>query len=129
VKNTSTIGKIIGQNVERLRREAGLTQAEFGRRAIVSHPTICAIGNGNTSEPSITTVPKLTDAPGSDVAELVKHDNRSHSDACPTSAIKARFEALEKSVLLMKTQIARIAINDETRSPRSMASSIGKSHG
>jgi len=70
--NVSTEKYIIGGNIKKHRKLAGISQDQLSKKADLSFHTIAKIEAGSTPNPTIETVKKIADALGVSLDDLMK---------------------------------------------------------
>lgn len=75
--NELSAAEQLGRNLHRLRRKAGLAQEELALRASLHHTTVGAIEAGRTNA-RMSTLEKLAQGLGAQVAELLEGTGREH---------------------------------------------------
>jgi len=67
-----TSGKIISENIKRLRTKLGLTQDDSAKKADIKYTTLMKVENGAVNKPSVQTMAKITKALGVSIEELIQ---------------------------------------------------------
>ncbi|MBI3618884.1 helix-turn-helix transcriptional regulator [Candidatus Peregrinibacteria bacterium] len=62
----------LGKKIQKLRKETGLSQDEFARKADVPYTTLTKIETGVIKKPSVFVVAKIVKALGISVDDLIK---------------------------------------------------------
>ena len=67
-----TSGKIISENIKRLRTKLGLTQDDLSRKADIKYTTLMKVESGTVNKPSVQTMAKIAKALGISIEVLIK---------------------------------------------------------
>ena len=67
-----TSGKIISENIKKLRAKLGLTQDDLAKKADIKYTTLMKIESGTVNKPSVQTMAKLAKALGVSIEDLIK---------------------------------------------------------
>ncbi|MBB5445344.1 MULTISPECIES: helix-turn-helix domain-containing protein [unclassified Paraburkholderia] len=87
-------GDVLKEIITKRRRELGLTQREFARRADLAHVTICALERGDMRDPKISTLRAIAGALDIDVLLLVMGRATAHEPAWPLRTSRSAIESL-----------------------------------
>jgi len=63
-------GKVISENIKRLRAKLGLTQDDLAKKADIKYITFMKVESGAVNRPSVQTVAKIAKALGVPIEEL-----------------------------------------------------------
>jgi len=66
-----TSGKIISENIKKLRAKLGLTQDDLAKKADVKYTTLMKVESGTVNKPSVQTMAKIAKALGVSIEELL----------------------------------------------------------
>jgi len=66
-----TSGKIISENIKRLRAKLGLTQDDLAKKADIKYTTLMKVESGTVNKPSVQTMAKIAKALGVSIEELL----------------------------------------------------------
>lgn len=67
-----TSGKIISENIKRLRAKLGLTQDDLAKNADIKYTTLMKVESGTVNKPSVQTMAKIAKALEVSIEELIK---------------------------------------------------------
>ncbi len=67
-----TSGKIISENIKKMRTKLGLTQDDLAKRADVKYTTLMKVESGVVNKPSVQTMAKIAKALGVSIEDLLK---------------------------------------------------------
>jgi len=67
-----TSGKIISENIKRLRTKLGLTQDDSAKKADIKYTTLMKVEGGTVNKPSVQTMAKIAKALCVSIEELIK---------------------------------------------------------
>ena len=67
-----TSGKIISENIKKLRAKLGLTQDDLAKKADIKYTTLMKVESGAVNKPSVQTMAKIAKALGVSIEELIK---------------------------------------------------------
>ena len=67
-----TSGKIISENIKKLRTKLGLTQDDLANKADIKYTTLMKVESGTVNKPSVQTMAKIAKALGVSIEELIK---------------------------------------------------------
>jgi len=67
-----TSGKIISENIKKLRAKLGLTQDDLVKKADIKYTTLMKVGISAVNRPSVQTMAKIAKALGVNIEELIK---------------------------------------------------------
>jgi transcriptional regulator with XRE-family HTH domain len=67
-----TSGKIISENIKRLRNKLGLTQDDLAKKADIKYTTLMKVESGTVNKPSVQTMAKIAKALGVSIENLLK---------------------------------------------------------
>ena len=67
-----TSGKIISENIKKLRTKLGLTQDNLAEKADIKYTTLMKVGSGAVNKPSVQTMVKIAKAVGVSIEKLIK---------------------------------------------------------
>jgi transcriptional regulator with XRE-family HTH domain len=67
-----TSGKIISENIKRLRTKLGLIQDDSAKKADIKYTTLMKVESGAVNKPSVQTMAKITKALGVSIEELIQ---------------------------------------------------------
>jgi len=67
-----TSGKIISENIKRLRAKLGLTQDDLAKEADIKYTTLMKVESGTVNKPSVQTMAKIAKALGVSIEDLLK---------------------------------------------------------
>ena len=67
-----TSGKIISQNIKKLRAKLGLTQDDLAKKANIKYTTLMKVESGTVNKPSVQTMAKIAKALGVSIEDLLK---------------------------------------------------------
>jgi transcriptional regulator with XRE-family HTH domain len=67
-----TSGKVISENIKRLRAKLGLTQDDLTKKADIKYTTLMKVESGPVNRPSVQTMAKIAKALGVSIEELIK---------------------------------------------------------
>ncbi len=67
-----TSGKIISQNIKKLRAKLGLTQDDLAKKANIKYTTLMKVESGAVNKPSVQTMAKIAKALGVSIEDLLK---------------------------------------------------------
>jgi len=66
-----TSGKIISENIKKLRAKLGLTQDDLAKKADIKYTTLMKVESGTVNKPSVQTMAKIAKALGISIEELL----------------------------------------------------------
>ena len=66
-----TSGKIISENIKKLRAKLGLTKDDLAKKADVKYTTLMKVESGTVNKPSVQTMAKIAKALGVSIEELL----------------------------------------------------------
>ena len=67
-----TSGKVISENIKRLRNKLGLTQDDLAKKADITYTTLMKVESGIVNKPSVQTMAKIAKALGVSIEDLIK---------------------------------------------------------
>ena len=67
-----TSGKIISENIKKLRAKLGLTQDDLAKKADVKYATLMKVESGAINKPSVQTMAKIAKGIGVSIEDLIK---------------------------------------------------------
>ncbi len=67
-----TSGKVISENIKRLRNKLGLTQDDLAKKADIKYTTLMKVESGTVNKPSVQTMAKIAKALKISIEELLK---------------------------------------------------------
>jgi len=67
-----TSGKIISENIRKLRAKLGLTQDDLAKKADIKYTTLMKVESGVVNKPSVQTMAKIAKALGVAIEDLLK---------------------------------------------------------
>ncbi len=67
-----TSGKVISENIKRIRAKFGLTQDDLAKKADIKYTTLMKVESGAVNRPSVQTMAKIAKALGVSIEELLK---------------------------------------------------------
>ncbi len=70
-----TSGKVISENIKRLRAKLGLTQDDLAKKADIKYTTLMKVESGTVNKPSVQTMAKIAKALGVSIEELIKQES------------------------------------------------------
>jgi transcriptional regulator with XRE-family HTH domain len=65
-------GKVISENIKRLRAKLGLTQDDLVKKADIKYTTLMKVESGTVNKPSVQTMAKIAKALDVSIEELIK---------------------------------------------------------
>jgi transcriptional regulator with XRE-family HTH domain len=65
-------GKIISENIKKLRAKLCLTQDDLAKKADIKYTTLMKVESGAVNRPSVQTMAKIAKALGVSIEELIK---------------------------------------------------------
>ena len=65
-------GKIISENIKRLRNKLGLTQDDLAKKADIKYTTLMKIESGAVNKSSVQTMAKIAKPFGVNIEDLIK---------------------------------------------------------
>lgn len=65
-------GKMIGDNVKKIRKKKGLTQDNLARKADIPYTTLTKLESNVVKKPSVQTVAKIAEALDVSIEDLIK---------------------------------------------------------
>jgi DNA-binding XRE family transcriptional regulator len=65
-------GKVISENIKRLRVKLGLTQDDLAKKADIKYTTLMKVESGTVNKPSVQTMDKIAQALGVSIENLIK---------------------------------------------------------
>jgi DNA-binding XRE family transcriptional regulator len=66
-----TSGKIISENIKKMRTKLGLTQDDLAKKADVKYTTLMKVESGSVNKPSVQTMAKIAKALGVSIEDLL----------------------------------------------------------
>jgi DNA-binding XRE family transcriptional regulator len=66
-----TSGKIISENIKKLRAKLGLTQDDLAKKADIKYTTLMKVESGAVDKPSVQTMAKIAKAFGVSIENLI----------------------------------------------------------
>ncbi len=66
-----TSGKVISENIKRLRAKLGLTQDDLAKKADIKYTTLMKVESGTVNKPSVQTMAKIAKALGVSIEDLL----------------------------------------------------------
>ena len=67
-----TSGKIISENIKKLRTKLGLTQDDLAKEADIKYTTLMKVESGTVNKPSVQTMAKIAKALSVSIEDLLK---------------------------------------------------------
>jgi len=67
-----TSGKIISENIKKLRAKLGLTQDDLAKKADIKYTTLMKVESDTVNKPSVQTMAKIAKALGVSIEDLLK---------------------------------------------------------
>lgn len=67
-----TSGKVICENIKKMRAKLGLTQDDLAKKADIKYTTLMKDESGTVNKPSVQTMAKIAKALGVSIDDLVK---------------------------------------------------------
>jgi transcriptional regulator with XRE-family HTH domain len=67
-----TSGKIISENIKKIRAKLGLTQDDLAKKADVKYTTLTKVESSVVNKPSVQTMAKIAKALGVSIEELLR---------------------------------------------------------
>jgi DNA-binding XRE family transcriptional regulator len=67
-----TSGKVISENIKRLRAKLGMTQDDLAKKADIKYTTLMKVESGTVNKPSVQTMAKIAKALGVSIEDLIK---------------------------------------------------------
>ena len=67
-----TSGKIISENIKKMRAKLDLTQDDLAKKADLKYTTLMKVESGTVNKPSVQTMAKIAIALGVSIEELIK---------------------------------------------------------
>jgi len=67
-----TSGKIISENIKKLRTKLDLTQDDLAKKADIKYTTLMKVESGTVNKPSVQTMAKIAKALGVSIEDLLK---------------------------------------------------------
>ena len=67
-----TSGKIISENIKRLRTKLGLTQDDLAKKADIKYTTLMKVESGTVNKPSVQTMDRIAKALCVSIEDLIK---------------------------------------------------------
>ena len=67
-----TSGKIISENIKKLRTKLALTQDDLAKKADIKYTTLIKVESGTVNKPSVQTMAKIAKALGVSIEDLIK---------------------------------------------------------
>jgi len=67
-----TSGKIISENIKKLRAKLDLTQDDLAKKADIKYTTLMKVESGTVNKPSVQTMAKIAKALAVSIEELIK---------------------------------------------------------
>jgi len=65
-------GKIISDNIRKLRAKLGLTQDDLAKKADIKYTTLMKVESGTVNKPSVQTMARIAKALGVSIEDLIK---------------------------------------------------------
>ena len=65
-------GKIIRENIKKLRNKLGLSQDNLAKKADIKYRTLMKVESGTVNKPSVQTMAKIAKAFGVSIEDLIK---------------------------------------------------------
>jgi len=66
-----TSGKIISENIKKMRAKLGLTQDDLAKKADIKYTTLMKVESGTVNKPSVQTMAKIAKALGVSIEDLL----------------------------------------------------------
>ncbi|MFH1193963.1 MAG: helix-turn-helix transcriptional regulator, partial [bacterium] len=66
-----TSGKIISENIKKMRAKLGLTQDDLAKKADIKYTTLMKVESGTVNKPSVQTMDKIARALGVSIENLI----------------------------------------------------------
>jgi len=67
-----TSGKVISENIKRLRAKLDMTQHDLAKKADIKYTTLMKVESGTVNKPSVQTMAKIAKALGVSIEDLIK---------------------------------------------------------
>ena len=67
-----TSGKVISENIKRLRAKLDMTQDDLAKKADIKYTTLMKVESGTVNKPSVQTMAKIAKALGVSIEELIR---------------------------------------------------------
>ncbi|MCR4334889.1 MAG: helix-turn-helix domain-containing protein [Patescibacteria group bacterium] len=67
-----TSGKIISENIKKMRVKLGLTQDDLAKKANIKYTTLMKVESGTVNKPSVQTMAEIAKALGVSIEDLIK---------------------------------------------------------
>ena len=67
-----TSGKVISDNIKKMRAKLGLTQDDLAKKADIKYTTLMKVESGTVNKPSVQTMDKIAKALGVSIEDLIK---------------------------------------------------------
>ncbi|OIO49250.1 MAG: hypothetical protein AUJ36_02655 [Parcubacteria group bacterium CG1_02_41_26] len=67
-----TSGKVISENIKKLRSKIGLTQDDLAKKADIKYTTLMKVESGVVNKPSVQTMAKIAKALNVSIEDLIK---------------------------------------------------------
>ena len=67
-----TSGKVISENIKRLRAKLGMTQDDLAKKADIKYTTLMKVESGTVNKPSVKKKEKIAKALGVSIEDLIK---------------------------------------------------------
>jgi DNA-binding XRE family transcriptional regulator len=67
-----TSGKIISENIKKMRIKLGLTRNDLAKKVDIKYTTLTKVESGVVNKPSVQTMAKIAKALGVSIEELIK---------------------------------------------------------
>jgi len=67
-----TSGKVISENIKKLRAKLGLTQDDLAKKADIKYTTLMKVESGVVNRPSVQTMAKIAKTLGVSIEDLIK---------------------------------------------------------
>jgi len=67
-----TSGKVISENIKKMRAKLGLTQDDLAKKADIKYTTLMKVESGTVNKPSVQTMAKIAEALGVSIENLLK---------------------------------------------------------
>ena len=67
-----TSGKVISENIKRLRNKLGLTQDDLAKKADIKYTTLMKVESGSVNKPTVQTMAKIAKALNVSIENLLK---------------------------------------------------------
>jgi transcriptional regulator with XRE-family HTH domain len=67
-----TSGKIISENIKKLRNKLGLTQDDLAKKADIKYTILMKVESGAINKPNVQTMAKIAKALGVNIEDLIR---------------------------------------------------------